>query len=143
MHSPLCTSHQRNAPSPPPLISTPPLGSHARAYVIPPRPLKMDSRCAPLQHHAIAPAFDVPEPGHLVKAATGQGAPIRAPGDRPHFVGMPCERLAHTPAFHIPQLDGPIKAPTGKSASIGGKGQCEHPGGMPCGLPHEDLWLHS
>src|SRR6266699_4356104 len=44
MHSPLCTSHQRNAPSPPPLISTPPLESHASAYVIPPRPLKMDSR---------------------------------------------------------------------------------------------------
>src|SRR5260370_27664757 len=44
MRSPLCTSHQRNAPSPPPLISTPPLGSHARAYVIPPRSLKMDSR---------------------------------------------------------------------------------------------------
>ena len=103
----------------------------------------MDSRCVPLQHHAIATTFDVPEPGHLVKAATGQGAPIRAPGDGPHFVGMPCERLAHTPAFHIPQLDGPIKAPTGKSASIGGKGQCEHPVAMPCGLPHADLWLHS
>src|SRR2546427_12113727 len=44
MRSPLCTSHQRNAPSPPPLISTPPLESHARAYVIPPRSLKMDSR---------------------------------------------------------------------------------------------------
>src|SRR5579884_1966754 len=91
----------------------------------------MDCGCMSLQYYAIVTSFALPEPDRLVHAATGQHAPIWAPGKRSHFVGMPCECLSYTPFFHVPQLDGAIKASARQGASVGSKGQREYPVGMP------------
>src|SRR5215472_1152311 len=104
----------------------------------------MNGGRVPLQHHMIATSFDVPEPDRLVKAATGKEPSIRAPGDSPHFVSMPCECPAHMQVSlfpHVPKLDGAIKAATGQGTSSGGKSQREHPVAMPGEQPHDSFRL--
>src|SRR5260221_5655144 len=78
----------------------------------------------------------IPEPDRLIKTATGEQAPIWAPGHSVYPIGVPCERLAHIPTGHIPQLDGVIEAPTGQRAPIWGKGQRKYPVGMLSEHPH-------
>src|SRR5260221_14433658 len=85
----------------------------------------------PMQDRPRSPLLDVPEADGLIKAATGQGASIRAPGHAHHPVRMPRERLETASAFHIPQLDGAIKARAGELRAIGCEGQSPHPLGMP------------
>src|SRR2546421_10524701 len=43
----------------------------------------------PVERLAIAAPFDIPEPDHLVTAATGEQAAIRAPGHRIHRAVCP------------------------------------------------------
>src|SRR5437016_12597902 len=82
----------------------------------------MHNGCMPVERRAIAAPFDIPEPDHLVTAATGEQTAIRAPGHRIHRGGVSRERLTYLETFHVPQLDGSIKAPARQGASIGGKG---------------------
>src|SRR6266702_5420140 len=84
----------------------------------------------PIQDRPRSPLLDVPEADGVIKAATGQGASIRAPRHAHHPVRMPRERLETASAFHIPQLDRAIKARTGELRAIGCEGQPCHPVGM-------------
>ena len=79
----------------------------------------------PVQPCPIAAPIDIPEPDCLVKATTGQQAPIRAPGHRPHPLCMPSQRLAQAEAFHVPQPHGSIPAPAGelRAATLSGDWQ--------------------
>src|SRR5438034_2405963 len=67
---------------------------------------------------------DLPEPGRARDVATGEQAPIRAPGSREDRTGM--RYVLHRRAQRsLPEPDGGIKSPTGEQASIGGKSQAQ------------------
>ncbi len=87
-----------------------------------------------LQHHPRCALLAIPQPDRVVKAATGQRASIRAPGQGLYLLRMPHKRLAQAAASRLPdlpQLDGAIPARAGQPAAIGGKGQFPHPVAMP------------
>src|SRR2546425_3872698 len=72
----------------------------------------------------------LPQPKRAREVATGEQAPIRAPGQREDRTGMR-QLLEGGAQLRIPEPDGRIKSPTGEQSSIGSKGQ---PGGA-LGMP--------
>src|SRR6266699_4179058 len=116
--SPRSTSHSRSVPSSLPLSTLRLSGVKARPFTTALWP-------------SSAALFAIPQPDHVVKAATGEQAAIRAPGQRIHRASVAIEGLAvHTPVG-VPESDGRIKSPTGERASLGGKRQALDAVGMP------------
>src|SRR2546421_13044276 len=95
----------------------------------------------PVQRRLIAVSFDVPQPDRLVKASTGQRAPIWAPGHAKHPVRMPRKRLETASAGYVPQPDGPVPARARELGAIGCESKSRHPMGMPQEYLHAGGWL--
>jgi hypothetical protein len=107
---PLCASHQRRLPSLSPLTNWSPRLFQATAKIA---------------------WLDIPEPDGVIKAATGHGTSIRAPGQSTYMVRMPLKGTETASAGHIPEPDGRIICATGEPLAIGGKGQAFDEVGMP------------
>src|SRR6266702_4166094 len=116
--SPRSTSHSRSVPSSLPLSTLRLSGVKARPFTTALWP-------------SSAALFAIPQPDHVVKAATGEQAAIPAPGHAIHLLRMPHKRLQTASACEFPQLEGAIPARAGHSAAVGGKGQSPHPVAMP------------
>src|SRR2546426_5077661 len=89
----------------------------------------------PLERHTIAAPFDIPEPDRLVTAATGQQAPIRAPGHRIDRAALAGQRLEALPRGDIPESDGGIISATGERPAIRSKDETMDASGV---LPHPE-----
>src|SRR5258706_12753450 len=74
--------------------------------------------------------LDLPHPNMSIKVATGEQAPIRAPGHREDRTGMR-QRLQVRAAQGVPELDSRIIPTAGKQTPIGGKSHTGDAIGMP------------
>src|SRR2546423_9309960 len=82
-------------------------------------------------HAASRPGrLPLPEPNRAREVATGEQAPIRAPGQREDRAGMR-HLLKEGAQLRVPEPDGRIQSPTGEQAAIRGKGQAGGARGMP------------
>src|SRR5438876_7210944 len=71
-----------------------------------------------LQHRPHCALLAIPQPDRVVKAATGQRASIRTPGQGLHPLGMLLKRLQTASAGKVPQLQGAIPACAAESAAV-------------------------
>src|SRR3989442_493223 len=90
----------------------------------------MHNGCMPVERRAIAAPFDIPEPDHLVTAATGEQTAIRAPGQCIARAALRGERLEVLTRGDIPESDSGIITSTGECTAIRSKDETMDAAGM-------------